>query len=111
MPDFRKMYDSEFLYAFDLDGKDVTVTIERAEAGTLVGSGGRKTKKPIVYFEGKTKGLALCKTNARTIAALYGNDTDKWKGQKITLFPTTTQFGPDTVECVRIRPHAPKESK
>jgi hypothetical protein len=102
------MYDSEFLYAFDLDGKDVTVIIERAEAGLLVGSGGRKTKKPIVYFEGKTKGLALCKTNARTIAALYGNDTDKWKGQKITLFPTTTQFGPDTVECVRIRPQVPK---
>lgn len=108
MPDFRKMYDSEFLYSFDLDGKDVTVTIDRVEAGTLTGSGGRKTKKPVVYFEGRTKGLALCKTNARTIAALYTNDTDKWKGNKVTLYPTTTTFGPDTVECIRVRPQAPK---
>lgn len=108
MADFRKMYDSEWLYAYDLDGKDVTVEIERTEVATLVGSGGRKAKKPAVYFVGKVKGLALCKTNARTIAALYGNDTDKWVGKKITLFPTTTTFGPDTVECIRIRPGAPK---
>ena len=102
------MYESEFIYHFDLAGKDVTVKIARVEAGTLTGSGGRKTKKPVVYFDGKSKGLALCKTNARTIAALYTNDTDKWIGKSITLYPTTTTFGPDTVDCVRVRPAAPK---
>lgn len=111
MADFRSMYDRDYIYAFDLGGRDVTARIARVEAGTLTGSGGRKTKKPVVYFEGKEKGLALCKTNAKTIAALYGNDTDKWVGRSITLFPTTTQFGSETVDCIRIRPSIPRSSR
>lgn len=108
MPDFRSMYDRDYIYAFDLAGKDVTVTISRVEAATLTGQGGRKTKKPVVFFEGKDRGLALCKTNSKQIAALYGNDTDKWLGKKITLYPTTTMFGTETMECIRVRPQVPK---
>lgn len=111
MPDFRSMYDRDYIFAFDLAGKDVTVKIVRVEAATLTGSGGRKAKKPVIFFDGKDKGLALCKTNSKTIAALYGNDTDNWLGKSITMFPTTTQFGPDTVDCIRIRPQTPKEAK
>ena len=108
MPDFRSMYDRDYVYAFDLLGKDVTVTIASVEAATLTGQGGRKTKKPVVHFEGRDKGLALCKTNAKTIAALYTNDTDQWVGKKITMYPTTTMFGAETIECIRIRPAVPK---
>lgn len=111
MPDFRSMYDRDYIFAFDLAGKDVTVRIARVEAATLTGSGGRKAKKPVIHFEGKDKGLALCKTNSKTIAAIYGNDTDAWVGKLITMFPTTTTFGSDTVDCIRIRPQAPKEPK
>ena len=86
MPHWKSMMDRDFIFAFDLNGKDVTVTIARVEAGQLTGSGGRKAKKPIVYFEGKEKGLALNATNAKTIAALYGNYTEKWVGESITSF-------------------------
>lgn len=102
------MMDRDFIFAFDLNGKDVTVTISRVEAGTLTGQGGRKAKKPVVYFEGKEKGLALNATNAKTIAALYGNYTEKWVGRQITLYPATTQMNGETVECIRVRPSAPK---
>lgn len=109
MPDVRKMYEKDFLYAYDLEGRDVTVTIERVAAGTLTGKGGKSSKKPVVYFKGSKKGLGLCITNARIINGLYGSfDSDVWIGKKITLFPTTTQFGADTVECIRIRPVLPK---
>ena len=105
------MTDREFIFAFDLNGKDVSVTIVRVEAGSLTSSGGRKTKKPVVYFDGKEKGLALNSTNAKTIAALYGNYTERWVGQSVTLYPTTTQMNGETVECIRIRPQAPKSSR
>lgn len=109
MTDVRKMYDKEFLYAYDLEGRDVTVTVERVVAGTLTGTGGKSTKKPVVYFKGSKKGLGLCITNARVIAALYGGfDSDLWVGKKITLYPTTTQFGSNTVDCIRIRNVIPK---
>lgn len=110
MPDVRKMYEKEFIYSYDLEGRDVTVTIRAVTAGKLTGKGGKSSKKPVVYFEGSQKGLGLCITNARTIAALYGNSfkSEDWIGKRITLYPTTTQFGAETVECIRIRNVLPK---
>ena len=110
--DVRAMYDKEYLYSYDLDGRDVTVCIERISRGTLTGKGNKQTKKPVAYFRGKQKGLALCITNAKTIANMYGSfKASDWIGKWITLFPTTTTFGPDTVECIRIRPQIPQRGK
>lgn len=108
MPDVRKMYEKDYIYAYDLEGKDVTVTIERVAAGELTGEGGKKSKKPVLYFRGSKKGLGLCITNARVIAGLYGGfDSERWIGKQITLYPTTTKFGSATVDCIRIRPRVP----
>lgn len=102
--DVRTLYDKEYLYAFDLQGKDVTVVIESVKGGTLVGTGGKSNKKPVIRFKGKEKALALNITNARVIAALYGGfDAELWLNKAITLYPTTTTFGSQTVECIRIR--------
>lgn len=109
MPDVRAMYDKEFLFHYDLDGRDVTVQIERVKPGELTGEGGKKSKKPIVYFRGKTKGLALCITNVRIIGEMYGTfKADEWVGKWITLYPTTTTFGRNQVDCIRVRPQIPK---
>jgi hypothetical protein len=102
--DYRKMYDRELIFAYDLDGRDVTLTISKVVAGELTGTGGKKNKKPIVYFDGKDRGLGLCKTNAKVIASLYGtSDTREWVGKRVTLYPTKTTFGGNEVDCIRIR--------
>lgn len=104
------MMDKSYLYAFDLQGKDVTLTIEKVTAGELTALGGRKSKKPLCYFaEGKDKRpLALNATNCKTIAALYGNDVAEWIGKRITIYPTTTTMGAESgVECIRVRPQVP----
>ena len=107
--DVRKFYDKSYIYAYDLEGRDVTVEIVRVVGGTLVGTGGKSNKKPVLYFKGTEKGLALNITNARVIAGLYGGfDSEKWIGKRVTLYPTTTTFGSQTVDCIRIRPAAPK---
>ncbi len=105
--DYRGMFDREYLGAWDIAGRDYTLEIARVTAGELTGEGGRKTRKPVVYFKDAKKGLALNKTNARIIAGLYGNDTSAWIGRRVTLFATTTTFGSDTVECIRVRAEAP----
>ena len=101
--------DRKFLFAFDLEGKDRTLTIDRVEAGELEGEKGRKSKKPLCYFvESKSgKPLALNATNCKAIAKLYGADIEGWAGQRITLYPTTTEMGGETVECIRVRPRKP----
>lgn len=107
--DVRKLYDKDYIYDYDLEGRDITVTIERVAGGTLVGTGGKSNKKPVVFFKGTEKGLALNITNARVIAGLYGGfESAAWIGKRITLYPTTTTFGAQTVGCIRIRNVIPK---
>ena len=107
MTDYRTMFDRDYIGAWDLKG-DTTVTISRVEAKELTAQGGRKSKKPIVYFERADKGFACNKTNAKTIAGMYGNDTEQWVGKKLTLFATQTQMGGETVDCIRVRNVVPK---
>lgn len=108
--DYRTMFDSEYLGAWDLP-RDATVTIATVKAGQLVGEKGRTAKKPIITFVGKVKGFAANKTNCRTIAAMYGTDTRQWVGKRITLYATMTEFGGKSVECIRVRPGVPAEAK
>lgn len=107
MADVRSMFDKEYLYAFDLDGRDVTVEIASVSKGEVTGTGGKKAKKPVVRFKGKEKALALNITNVRTIGGIYGFKAADWIGKKVTLFPTTTNFGGTTVDCIRVRPNKP----
>jgi len=109
---WKALFDpSGFLFAHDLNGKDVTVQIEKVMAGQIQGEKGRKNKKPVVSFRGKSKRLALNKTNSKIIAKLYGNDVEQWAGKWITIYPTTTDFGGETVECIRIRTRVPQAPK
>lgn len=106
--DYRAMFDRDYVGAWDLNGREVTVTICKVEAATLTGQGGRKTRKPVIHFEGKDKGLALNKTNGKIIANMYGPDTAQWLGKSITIYPTQTEMGGETVDCIRVRPRVPQ---
>jgi hypothetical protein len=105
MVDVNKYYESKSttLKASDLPaGKEIPVTI----AGTGEAEfeeNGNKTKKLVLKFQGKEKGLALNKTNATTIAAAYGPDSDLWSGKKIFLFSTKVDFGGQMVDAIRVR--------
>lgn len=117
MPHWRLMFADEFLAAADLQGKDATVTIARVQVETLTREDG-KEDKPVVHFEEMLrrpkkdqKRWVLNKTNAKTIAKLYGSDADAWKGKRITLYPTTCKAFGDMHECVRVRPKRPPEKQ
>lgn len=104
MGDFRLLYPNDYVGAHHLGTKDATRTIKSIGLEALRTNGGKTERKPVIVFADSDKKFVVCKTNARAIAELYGNDTDAWKGKKITLYATTTKFGPATVDCIRIRP-------
>jgi len=91
-------FPSQYLKAADLNNRQIAVTIDRIEMEE-VGDG----RKPVVYFQNKEKGLVLNKTNAETIAAIYGQETDDWGGGEIILYPTETDFQGKRVPAIRIR--------
>jgi hypothetical protein len=73
-------FPSRWLKALDIKGKRIPVTLANV-AEEEVGDG----VKPVLYFEGKEKGLVLNKTNAEILKDAYGPETDDWAGQKAIL--------------------------
>ena len=56
-------------------------------------------------FVGKQKGIVLNKTNAKKIIEISGSAiTEEWPGTAIKIYPTETEFGGETVDCIRIKP-------
>lgn len=88
----------------DIGDRHVRVYIDRVEVETL-GQGDDQETKPVLYFRGKDKGLALNKTNAETITDICGSDeTDDWRGKSIILYvDKNVRMGDKRVGGIRVR--------
>lgn len=60
-------------------------------------------RKLILHLDGMEKGLVLNKTNANSIAKLYGDETEDWRGKEIVLFETAVDFRGESVPAIRVR--------
>jgi hypothetical protein len=111
--DYRTMFDDRWLRAWHLDGQDVTVTIEKVEAGVIENEKEKTSKRvPVLFFKGlRDKPLGLNKTNGKSVAGMYGKDTTRWVGKRLTLYPTTTEMNGETKDCIRIRPEVPADEQ
>lgn len=116
--DIRLLYESTWLSAPDLRGRDVTLTIGKITGAEVVGEGGKKNKKPKILWVEKArdgsdiKPMPLNKTNWGTIKSLYGtgNSIKALIGKRVTLYATTCRGAQGgTVDCVRIRNVKPPE--
>jgi len=101
-----KAFPGKYLRASDLEGRTVDIIIARVHIEDV--SGDQSESKPVIYFQGKEKGIVLNKTNANTISELYGDETDYWTGKPITIYPTETPFQGRMVPCIRVKIHAPE---
>jgi len=110
MAHWRKMFDERFVGAWDLEDGDKTVTIERTGQEKVHGTDGDEMR-PAVYFKGAKKAMVLNKTNAKAIAALYGNDVEGWIGKRITLTSAMVSAFGETTEAVRVVPRVPAPAK
>lgn len=91
-------FPSDYLKAADMQGKAYTVIMGRVEMVKLDDG-----QKPVLNFQNAEKGLMLNKTNANTIAEVYGVETDAWFGQQIDIYPSETDFQGKRVPCIRVR--------
>lgn len=91
------VFPSDYLKANDLKGRKVKVTIQHVEVKKI----GDDTK-PVIYFDGKDKGLVLNKTNGMVIAAAYGPETEGWQGRSIFLYSAKVPFQGQMVDALRV---------
>ena len=101
-----EVYPSKYLKSSDLNGREVKVIMANAEMEKL-----GDDDKLVLYFKGKSKGLVTNKTNANTIAAAYGDDTDDWFDQPLILFSVMVSFQGQTAPAIRCRVPTAKDNK
>jgi hypothetical protein len=109
VPNINDAFPSNYLKASDLAGRQAVVTMDRVEFEPV---GREREMKAVLYFVGKQKGMVLNKTNAKKITDITQSAlTEEWPGHAIVLYPTETEFGGETVECIRIKPVAKQPSR
>ncbi len=104
------LHPSRFVAAADLKGRDTTVTIKEVKTEKVqMKTGGKfvEETKPIIYFTDAKKPFICNKTNADSIAHIYGKEAEAWTGKRITLYPTRVQCGRETVDAIRVREKVP----
>jgi len=99
----NEVYPSKYIKAADLQGREITVTIDRVEMEVL-GEGANQQNKPVIYFQGKDRGLVCNKTNSNSIVAAYGFESNDWRGKQIVLFSEWVEFRGKSDWAIRVRP-------
>lgn len=89
------VFPSNYLKASDLQGRKLKLTISDVSIEQL-----GNDNKPVVYFEGKEKGLVLNKTKAQILASAFSPETDGWKGREIAIYPTKVSFQGQMVDSI-----------
>jgi len=110
MPKIGDMFPSKYLKAADLEELQkrgrlpVNLRISRIVSEDVSGGEGREKQiKPVMYFQGKDKGLVINRTNGDEAALLLGSDdTDDWPDRVIGLTVQRVRFKNETVPALRI---------
>ena len=109
MSHWRTFLDSDVIRYVDLNVQDYTLQIKSVKKGRVKGKTGKDTGKAMIYFEGRERPLGAGAEILEQIGRLYGNDTRKWPGRWVTIWPDpTVKYGGEAVGGVRIRPEVPK---
>lgn len=105
----RDALPGRYLSGDDLD-EEVIVTIDRVVMESFRDPRTRvETRKPVMYFQRAKRGLIVNRTNWRTVADLYGDESDNWTGKRIVLAPTMVDAYGKQTKAVRVRPTRPPE--
>lgn len=107
----KLLHPSDYLAAIEFLGKDVTLTITAIAREDLVMQGGIKDNKPVFRFSETDKKFICNKTNASSIASMYGDKAEEWVGKRITFYPTMIGVGKEMKACIRVREVVPTSTE
>ena len=100
-----EIYVDRWLKANDIGNRTVVWKMSGVEIAEMQDG----EKKPVVFFEGREKGLVCNRTNSSVIADEHGDDMDKWIGKELELYTTPVTFQGQTRPAIRVRIPSPPE--
>jgi hypothetical protein len=79
-----------------------TLTIGPVIKEKMRDSDGVETEKPVLYFVEFSKGLVLNRTNGDTLAKLFGDESDDWKGKRVSLISVKVSAFGKVTDALRV---------
>ena len=107
------VFPSKYLKAEDdlFDNGDVKVSIKSVVSESLTSRDKGEETKPVMYFNELDKGLILNKTNWGACVKMYGDESDNWIGEPVTLITMDVDAFGDIVSAIRIKKEKPKNKR
>lgn len=96
------IFPSKYLKAADLDGIETVATISGLQMEPMKDQDGNEETKPVLYFT-DLKPMVMNLTNGRAIESLYGDDTDVWAGNQVTLYTAEVSAFGKVTQAIRVR--------
>ena len=111
---WRRYTDMKYLRAELFEPREKKVlTIADVKMEIIEGEGGKKDKKPVLYFkEPGVLPMVVNTTNGKMIETLYGTEyMDEWVGKRIQIYATKVKVGGELTPCLRIDNVVPTSSE
>jgi hypothetical protein len=101
----QDIFPTKYAGGEDLQGKAWTVTIDSVEFELMRPSPhSPEVEKPVLYTREGRKGFVMGRTLALQIAEALGeDDTDRWQGRKIVIYPEPMIVAGEARVAVRAR--------
>ena len=107
----KDVFPSKYLVAADLEGRARVLTIKSAPY-ELLKNRGKEERKTALYFEEIQKGFPLNVTNWSSVCSVTReDDTDRWPGKQIEVYPDKTPMDGQMVDCIRVRAPRPRRKE
>ncbi len=101
---WEAMFPGKYVKSSEFAGKKPTLTIAGVTIEDLPDDKGGNKKRGVMTFKETPKALVLNRTNATAIKAMFGAETDNWRGKRVTLWaaPFTDPFTGEQITAVRV---------
>jgi hypothetical protein len=99
----REVFPSNYLTSEDIPEQGIVVTIDRLEPARMPDG----AMKQVMFFAEREKGMILNVTKWNVMERLYGEESDDWIGERITLYPGETPFEGELRPCINIKNKKP----
>lgn len=109
VPNVAQMFPSKFISGDDLAASGPkTLTIQRIYQDEAVNNEGKKSTVWTIQFAEARKPMILNKSNAKTIAKIYGStEANDWIGKRITIMHRVGMAYGDIKNLVTVKPELP----
>ena len=99
------LHPTRFLKSAEFKGEDVTLTITDVFLEELDREDNLKETKGLVSFKESPKVFVLNRTNSDCLKAMFGPETEAWKGKRVTFFPSpmVNPFTKENISAIRLR--------